>query len=116
MAFVNEREKYRVADYERNAFLYRTGGAPYGEADFFEMDWNGNIIKFTAEANNSFDNNERVTINWTITQYSIPEVLTNKYSEINILVFEALREFGFNFHKEYVNGVSVQISPSIQPM
>lgn len=109
MAFVNEKDKRRTIDYERNAILHYTRSAGMGEADLFELRWGDSIIEFGATRKMPMKDDEVI---WSIFQVSIPDNLESKSAEIKNLICESLAEYGYLYTKK--THVIINISERIE--
>ncbi len=92
MVFVNEQDKYRTIDYDRNAILISTGGLGRGDAKNFELEWNNNKVTFTAQEDRKPDPDKdgQFLISWFVIYLNIPESLRSKREEVIELIRDAL--------------------------
>lgn len=105
---------FEIYDEERNIRLRRVGGIGRG-VDQFELDWDGDIVKFDAYGKRgAIENNRPISVDWTIYTFVLPDSLMEKREEAKILVKEALEAYGYKANKDWHGKVTAKFSPKIK--
>ncbi len=115
MAFVNEKDKQRTIDYERDAIL--TLGAekfrmiPRVPSNAFTLTWNGEQIEFVAKHTLKLlnDDGSRTEKRYEIVKCFYPEKLKPLKAEIIQLVTEALDAYGISFSRPEGTDIFIKI-------
>lgn len=123
MVFVNERDKHRTIDYERNIVM-TTAAPPYPGmtmTEYFQIEWNGSKMSFgTDYAKNNPDGSW--TIDWTITSARISEEWQQNKPlliELKKIVIEAMEAYAYYFGRQINDGqevsgpVNIHFSPHV---
>lgn len=105
-----------IYDSERNIRLKRIGGIGRG-VDQFELDWNGNIIKFDAYGKEGVIEKSRpLSIEWLIHCFTLPPELKNTESRRDAmsLMEEALKSYGYDAKTDWNGTSTVDFAPEIE--
>lgn len=116
MAFVNEEENRRVIDYTRNAILVRASGVGMSETKFFELQWNGEKVRFGTDFQQMDKPDGSWDISWTVTQMWIPKHWQTDQKtlfELRQLVTESIETYAYFYGMPRPGTVSVSFSPAI---
>ncbi|MCB1563394.1 MAG: hypothetical protein KDJ75_07465 [Alphaproteobacteria bacterium] len=113
MGFVNEKEKSRVIDYERNIYLTRANSDVIGRGspddprtEFWDLPLGDNpkdVVWFGAFYTQKEITKNNWHIKWTMHKIVIPEHLKPRRFEIKDLIEEALETFGVYYGKKNVS-------------
>lgn len=108
MAFVNEKDKNRTIDYERNVTLTYSGSkhADGHMYTFFELRWNDLAIAMSAIIEMNVIDDKR-DINWNLLTISCHPSPSKSQKEIQDLVQEALEAYGYLYTHEKLNNVTI---------
>lgn len=121
MVFVNEKDKKRTIDYERNAIIVGAPSIGKSKTDFFELQWNGEKIRFGADLELQKQREGVWTANWTIDQVSIPLLWNedknkNQLRELRQILIEGLMVYGVLFGKDDPGSVHVDFAPHVKSL
>jgi len=77
------------ADRERNAYLVGIGGGYAGMPHFYDLWWNGNVIRMETTSREIRNDEEGFDIKWIIHKIPIPEKIWSCKDEIKDMIEEA---------------------------
>ncbi len=113
MAFVKDMNEkpWKIIDEQKNAvFRYKKGtGGSSDPMEVFELCWNDDVI--TAVVKPNVLNNKE--IEYQLRAITIPDALKAKKEEIIGLVTEALDVYGYMGRRDWVDKISLTLSPQI---
>lgn len=122
MGFINEKAedgKWRTIDKEREIILRITRG-PHPEYGYeFELELEGNIIKFCGDSGMKIHGNPKLgetrqyDMNWHFNELFIPDAVKREKKEIINFIKEALEVYGDSYRTEKASSVSVEFSPNL---
>lgn len=97
------------ADRDKNAYLVSIGGGYNGEMpNFYDLWWNGNIIRIEAECGGKGNYDTGVDIIWFINRIPIPKKMWKSKEEIMKLIEEAFEVNSDWCKKQFLKSITVK--------
>lgn len=114
MAFVNEKEKRRTIDYERNAYLVHTITNRKEGKNFaiFELHWNNEIISIHAIDNTTIENQERY-VEWNVNRIFCIKDFMKHRNEIMEIIKQALETYGYSYSHDKIQKLKVHFNDKL---
>ena len=114
MVFVSNYVEQKVVDVERDVTLITRGGEDRERMSSFEMNWQGQLIKFLAirEQGATIANHKNIVV-WEVVGVDIPPSLHKKKSEILSMIKEGLDAYGLYYSCRHVAEVKVKFSEKL---